>query len=211
MSEYLHQHPLALIPPAKKSLNDKSIPLSDEDIRSTETKAIIRQMLALAQGIQVDKSKPTMVGLAASQLGVNKRIIIVDVTATGKGEEPTFKVFINPVITRRSSKIEQGREGCFSTGNVCGIVERASKITLEAQDELGQKIRKSFSGFTARIFQHEVDHLDGFRFPDRITDNTKLHWVKPEEFGEYREQWQHWQELCPRERWLDIKSGRYPL
>jgi peptide deformylase len=62
-------------------------------------------------------------------------------------------------------------------------------------------------GFVARVFQHEVDHLDGIRFPDRIDNDAHLHWVEPHEIATYAKAAPHWPRLCPRERWLGMKAG----
>jgi Polypeptide deformylase len=72
-----------------------------------------------------------------------------------------------------------------------------------------EPITVELSGFTARIAQHETDHLDGIRFPDRIPVDQpdKLHWVEPEQFPDYRLNWATWKQLCPRERWEAMKQG----
>jgi len=164
-------------------------------------------MLAIANGIQGDKNKRTVVGLAAPQVGISKRIIVVDITSVGMGEKPDLQVYINPVITNRSTETEIGREGCFSTGNVCGIVDRSSEVTVEGFDRNGVPLKEVYRGFTARVFQHETDHLDGIRFPDRITDDADLHWVEPDQFGDYREQWRQWGVHCTRDAWETVKSS----
>jgi peptide deformylase len=164
-------------------------------------------MFRVAKGRQGDAKYPTLVGLAAPQIGISKRIVIIGVNAVGGGEQPDLRVYINPVITEVSAETEEGREGCYSTDRVCGVVERAKKITLIAYDRHGEKVIKIFEGFPARVAQHEVDHLNGIRFPDRITSDKKLHWVEEDEFGEYRTHWKEWSVLCPREKWLAIKAG----
>lgn len=196
-----------LIAPKSASLNKVSAAVPLDEISSNETQLLITAMLAIATGIQDDKKVRTMVGLAAPQVGTNKRIIVVDVTSTGMGETPELRVYVNPFITERSPETEAGREGCFSTGNICGIVQRASQITIRAYNREGEPVQEQHKGFTARIFQHEVDHLDGVRFPDSIEDDNKLHWVEPERFGDYREHWQTWQAHCDRSVWEAMKSG----
>lgn len=207
MSEKLTRPSLEIIPPHSESLNLPSAEIPVEEIQSIETQQLISELFAIANGTQGDSKKRTMVGLAAPQVGINKRIIVIDVAGTGMGEEPDLRVYVNPVVTPVSSETEPGREGCFSAGNVCGNVQRASEITVEAFDREGNKVKENYSGFTARIFQHETDHLDGVRFPDRITDDKKLHWVEPDQFGDYRNHWQEWDILCSRETWQSIKSG----
>ncbi len=209
MTEVLKPQPEPeAVPPNSEVLNQVAEAIPQEAISSKETQALIDGMLAIANGTQGDKKRRTMVGLASPQVGVSKRVIVVDIASTGMGETPDLRAYINPVIAERSIETEAGREGCFSTGNVCGNVERSSEITLEAYDRNGNPVSERWTGFTARIFQHETDHLDGVRFPDRIKDDTKLHWVEPDMFGEYRTKWAEWDELCPRNKWEDVKAGR---
>lgn len=208
MSERLkHPQTLEAVPPSNDTLNQIALAIPVESISSKETQFVVNEMLRIANGTQGNKKRRTMVGLAAPQVGVSKRIIVIDVASTGMGETPDLRAYINPVITDKSEQTEPGREGCFSTGNVCGNVERASRVTVEAYDRDGNPVTEQWEGFTARIFQHETDHLDGVRFPDRITDDTKLHWVEPDQFGEYRTKWSEWSETCPRTTWEAIKSG----
>lgn len=198
---------LQLISPNSEVLNKVSEEILPEAIAHKDTRELIEAMLRVANGEQGDKKRRTMVGLSAPQVGVSKRVIIVDTASTGMGETPVLRTYVNPVIISKSEQSEAGREGCFSTGNVCGNVDRSSEVTIEAYDRQGNQITETWTGFTARIFQHEIDHLDGVRFPDRISDDTKLHWVEPDKFGDYRTEWATWDVLCPRSRWDEIKSG----
>ena len=196
-----------LIPPHSASLNNPSEEVTLDELNSPEIQRLIDRMFEIGNGEQGNPKCPTLVGLAAPQVGVNKRIILVGVDALGNGEPPTLQLFINPVVTRASAELVPGREGCFSADRVCGIVERAQNVTVRALDRQGAPIEITADGFAARIFQHEIDHLDGMRFPDRISNPMNLHWVPKEEFGNYRENWATWQQLCPVERWEAIKSG----
>ncbi len=201
---------LDLIPPTDPSLNQPAEEVKADEIASPDVQGLIGRMVALAMGKGYSKQDSRqMVGLAAPQIGCRKRIIIVDVAADGSLKVQSLRVFINPRITRRTSKTVPGREGCWSCGNICGNVERAQSITLEALDHNGKPIKLELTDFTARIAQHEIDHLDGIRFPDRIPEGhpEKLHWVKPKEFEAYREQWRTWPHLCSRQQWLDMKSN----
>lgn len=197
---------LGLIDPTADSLNRQSLEVPLEKISSHEIQALIDEMLNIAKGEQGDSARKTMVGLAAPQIGVNKRIIIVGINAAGMGEEPKLKAYVNPVITQLSDELVANREGCYSADRVCGIVNRPSSVAISAYDRNGNEVTEVHRGFPARIFQHEIDHLEGIRFPDRIKDDAKLHWVEPEEFGEYRENWATWSNLCERKKWLEIKG-----
>lgn len=199
---------LSPVLPSAEILNKQATDVPVAEIASDETQRLVDEMLKIANGTQGDTKRRTMVGLAAPQLGIDKRIIVVDIASTGMGETPDLRAYINPKIINSSGQTEQGREGCFSTGNVCGIVERSSSVTIEAYDRSGNSLSEKWDSFTARIFQHEIDHLEGIRFPERITDDKKLHWVEPELFGEYRVHWAEWSELCPRATWEAIKAGK---
>lgn len=99
------------------------------------------------------------VGLAAPQIGVSKRIIIVD-----PGENCI--VLINPEIIRLEGEYG-GSEGCLSVPGKVGWLNRAQKILVRAQNPLGENIEMEAASYLARIIQHEIDHLDGILFPDK--------------------------------------------
>ncbi len=101
------------------------------------------------------------VGLAASQVGVSKRIILVD------GEEDGLIVLINPMIIKSEGEVVE-EEGCLSVPDIYSQVKRSSKVTVKALNENGDPIKITKEGLTARALQHEIDHLDGILFIDRI-------------------------------------------
>ncbi len=184
-------------------------PIDVSRISALETKKDIEKMLSVAYGEQVDRMKPLLVGLAAPQIGISKRIILVDVAARGRGEVGDLRVYINPEIISMSKEKSEWYEGCFSTDRVCGIVSRPTKIKIKAFTKEGQLIEEEHEGYTARIFQHEIDHLNGIEFVTHISDDDKLHWVEKSEFPEYRnEGWRNWPNKCPREKWEQIKGIR---
>ncbi len=190
--------------------------LTPDKINSPKIKQVIEQMLKIAHGEQKDGNKPIMVGLAAPQIGILKRIILVDIKADGKGGIGNLRVFINPEITWASKKEGEWYEGCFSIGRVCGIVSRSTSIKVKAytlktkfphrKGEYELKEEK-FKGYVSRIFQHEIDHLNGIRFPDLISDPNKLHWVLKKEFSIYRNKqaWKNWPNKYSFEKWKRIK------
>ena len=182
--------------------------IKSEEIKSPETQEVIERMLNAAYGEQVDRNKPLLVGLAAPQIGISKRIILVDVVARGKGNVGNLRVYINPEIVWSADDEVEWYEGCYSTDRVCGIVSRPNSIKLKALTREGQPIEEVYEGYTARIFQHEIDHLNGIEFVSHITDDDKLHWVEEDEFPEYRnnEGWRNWLKKCPRDKWEKIKG-----
>ena len=108
------------------------------------------------------------VGLAANQLGLPLRMFVYDV-----GEGP--HALINPKIMKKSGK-QTGVEGCLSIPGLQGDVDRANMVIVTGLDETGQKVRLTGEGLLARVFQHEIDHLEGTLFIDRADPHT-LEWI----------------------------------
>lgn len=107
-------------------------------------------------------------GLAAPQVNVSQRVILVEF-GTEENEEipPTLYVAINPRVTRFSQEIVTGAEGCLSIPGLMGEVERADEIIVEGQDRFGKPLKMRLQGWIARIFQHEIDHVNGILYTDR--------------------------------------------
>lgn len=199
---------IKFIKPNDPMLVKKAKELSLSAINSPFTKKYIDKMLKAGYGEQKDMEKPLLVGLAAPQIGISKRIILVDVIADGKGKVGDLRLFINPEITWKSKEENEWYEGCFSTDRVCGVVSRPTQIEVKAYTIDGKIVKNKYSGYIARIFQHEIDHLNGKEFVTHITDDSKLHWVEEKEFPEYRnkEGWRNWPNKCSRDKWEKIKG-----
>lgn len=198
------------LPPHDPRLNEPSEEIPLHEIVSAETQSLIDKMYKIAAGERNEPEKRGMVGLAAPQIGVLKRVILVDIGVDTKrrawGE---LRAYINPRIVNRSEELVTDREGCFSVDNhVCGLVPRSKQITIAAFDREGNALEETFVDYTARIFQHEIDHLDGKRFPDRVGQLGKLHWVEPDEYPDYRQQWENWPRLFSWDNWLRMKEGK---
>lgn len=103
------------------------------------------------------------VGLAAVQVGVLRRVVVVDV---GEG----VIELINPVITQQSTEMQRGPEGCLSYPGQYGLVERAMKVTVEAQNRYGDPVTFTGEGLKARAFCHETDHTHGLLFLDLASE-----------------------------------------
>jgi peptide deformylase len=110
---------------------------------------------------------PAAVGIAAPQVGRFQRIVILDVSGRKKVRSHGHMVLVNPEITHWEG-FEIGREGCLSVPDYTGNVIRATRIRLVASDTMGEPLEFEMEGFEARAAQHELDHLDGMLFVDRV-------------------------------------------
>ena len=105
------------------------------------------------------------VGLAAPQVGVSERIIVID---PQQDELPAFAL-INPEIVEVSKETEKGEEGCLSIPGLRELVERSYRVVVRGLTPEGQRRELDVQGLPARILQHEIDHLDGILFIDRVS------------------------------------------
>ena len=108
------------------------------------------------------------VGLAAPQVAVSERVIVVEF-GDEEDEEvpPKLYTVVNPEVKRFSSELVIGIEGCLSIPEIVGDVERSSSVVVKGQNRYGKPFRIKAKGWLARIFQHEIDHLNGVLFTDR--------------------------------------------
>ena len=111
------------------------------------------------------------VGLAAPQVGISDRLIVVEYFVNDELEDSPRKLYVvvNPEITAQSEETELGIEGCLSLPGLQGDVERVLAVTVKGRTRRNQPIRIKAKGWLARIFQHEIDHLEGVVFTDRAT------------------------------------------
>ena len=118
------------------------------------------------------------VGLAAPQVNASVRVIVVEYGEEDEEEKapvpPKLYTVVNPEITRFSKESEIGSEGCLSIPGFAGDVDRPLAVTVKGLNRRGQPIRIKAEGWLARIFQHEIDHLDGVLFIDRAERVWKL-------------------------------------
>lgn len=145
-------------PDKKLRLMSKSVAV--DQIASGDMASMIADLIVT---MQVENG----VGIAAPQVGIQERVIIVDMHGT-----PT--AFINPEITERSFKLVNSEEGCLSVPGKWGIVKRHRSVTVKALDATGQPVSFKAHGLISIIFQHEIDHLDGILFIDRAEKLTDV-------------------------------------
>jgi len=159
-----------------KALRKKAERVTDKEFGSVKLSKILDDMrIAL-------ESQDDGVALAAPQIAITKRIFIVSPKILKDKNIPKTLplVYINPVISKISKDKKKMDEGCLSVRPLYGIVKRASRATVEAQDESGEEFSVTASGLVAQIFQHETDHLDGVLFIDKATNITELNLNKDE-------------------------------
>src|SRR5512134_3577108 len=133
----------------------KAIPVARVDERTRELIRDLFETMRSASGV----------GLAATQIGVGKRVIVVDISHVEPEVAPL--ALVNPEIVERGG-LEEGTEGCLSIPGVEGVVPRAESVLVKAQDDQGRPVQVPAHGLLARALQHEIDHLDGILFIDRI-------------------------------------------
>ena len=128
----------------------------------TEVTAELKQLIAdMFETMYAEEG----VGLAAPQVGIGQRIIVVDPQL----EDSEGFALINPVVVEVGKDRERGEEGCLSIPTLKDIVERPHSVVVEGHDPEGQPLRIAAEGLLARILQHEIDHLDGILFIDRLS------------------------------------------
>lgn len=150
-------------------LRSRATKLSAKEIRSTKTSKLIADMRHTL------KTKKYGVGLAAPQIGQGIAMFIIEIKPTKMRplipkEKWASLVFINPVVVKAYGNRNQLWEGCISFGEVFAKVPRYKKIRAKYIDENGSTHQKTFDGLLAHILQHEIDHLNGVLFVDKVKD-----------------------------------------
>ncbi len=140
--------------------------------KSQQVENINKEIKKLINDMQSTLRVNRGVGLAAPQVGILQRIIILEYLPINPqykiSEKIPFMVIINPIIYWKSKKNCKIEEGCLSLPDIRDFVERPEMIKIKGQDEKGKKLDFTAKGFKARIIQHEVDHLDGILFIDYL-------------------------------------------
>ena len=148
-------------------LREKSTKVSKID---DEILDIIANMRKLSLDWEKKHPYELSAAMAAPQMGVNKRIIIIRDDMEDKGNA-SFTALINPEVIRAEGKIKKDYEGCLSVPSIYGMVPRASKVRVKAKLEDGTDVRIKATDELARTLLHEIDHLDGVLFIDHIKDD----------------------------------------
>jgi peptide deformylase len=149
--------------------------------KSRKVQAVSPKMAALAEKMLETMREANGVGLAAPQVGVLQRLFVVELPEDEENDQPreTYILFNPEIVKGRGEQI--GYEGCLSVPGYIGEVARREQITVQGLDEKGKPVRLKVEGYLARVFQHEIDHLDGILFTDRLTDPDTFQPVEPGE------------------------------
>jgi len=148
--------------------------LGSETLR-TEAKRISKvdnQIRHLAKDMLQSMYSAKGIGLAGPQVGISKELLVIDINFEDSAAEPL--ILINPEITAFGSTLTTYEEGCLSIPGIYLNVVRPSTIKLKFRDEMGRPRKMNADGLLARCIQHEVDHLKGVLFVDRVTTTEEL-------------------------------------
>ena len=155
-----------LVPQNHPVLHTTAVEVTPEEFSNGTVTKLIKDMRQALHGYSVDGF--TAVAIAAPQIGVGKRVFIIEDQSKDRDALPSF-VAINPQIVKFSKKTHEVGEGCLSIPEYYGLVKRSTNVTLKAQDEQGNWFERGAGNLLAQIIQHEYDHLDGILFTDRAT------------------------------------------
>ena len=162
IKEAIDNPPLEIYKLGSNTLRTTAKRISKVDI---DTRKLAREML---QSMYSAKG----IGLAAPQVGISKELLVIDINFEDSAAEPL--ILINPEITAFGSTLNSYEEGCLSIPGVYLNVIRPSTIKLKFRDEMGRPRKMNADGLLARCIQHEVDHLKGVLFVDRVTSKEDL-------------------------------------
>lgn len=153
-----------LVPLNHPALHTIAEEVTAEDFSNGTVAKIVKDLKAAIKTYDVDGY--AAVAIAAPQIGISKRIFLIDDQSDREDALPNM-VVINPYFTKISKKTHEVGEGCLSIPDTYGIVVRHKNVTLAGLDETGQSFTRGAGGLLAQIMQHETDHLDGILFTDR--------------------------------------------
>lgn len=162
------------------ALRAPNMEITMEELEDGSIQKIAKEMLLVMYAAEG-------VGLAAPQVGINKRLMVFNESGDPK-KWLTETILVNPKIVEFAPTTDVHAEGCLSFPNMNGDVERSKWIKVEAMTTKGKKVKKKYTGWEARVFQHEYDHLDGKVYIDRLDEENRKN-VQPvldeliQEFG----------------------------
>jgi peptide deformylase len=171
----MSEHKLITLPNKHLRAPSKKVGFIDEKVLE-----LIADMCEKTLEWEATRAHEVGVALAAIQIDVPLRVVVVRNDFDNK-KDTRFRTFINPVITKYEGELVSDFEGCLSVKDIYGKVPRYSKVRVKALDETGKEVRITAEGFLARVFQHEIDHINGKVFLDHISDLPEAFYTLNEE------------------------------
>ncbi len=164
---------LVSLPDKRLKQKSKRINIIDSSI-----KKLVKDMTEATLDWEDHREHESAAALAAIQIGQPYRVVIVRSKMENK-KSRDFDVYINPEITKYEGEPEEDLEGCLSVQSIYGNVPRYPTVKVKALNLAGKEVKVTAKGFLARVFQHELDHLDGKVFLERVDDQSKLFELQP--------------------------------
>lgn len=174
-----------LVPQNHPALHAIAEEITQEEIQNGFVTKLLKDMREALKKYSVDGF--TAVAIAAPQIGVSKRLFIIEDQSSDRDSLPSL-VAINPKITKVSKKTHVVGEGCLSIPEYYGEVKRHTNVTMTALDEHGKKYQRGAGSLLAQIIQHEYDHLDGILFIDRAEQVWTKKQMEKKNLSEAREE-----------------------
>ena len=162
-----------LVPENHPALHAIAEEITQEDFESGFVEKLVKDLRSALKTYDVDGY--AAVAIAAPQIGVSKRLFMIEDQSTDRDSLPSM-IAINPKIVKASKKTQLVGEGCLSIPDYYGLVRRSKNVTIRATDENGVEFERGAGGLLAQIIQHENNHLDGILF----TDIAEKIWTKEE-------------------------------
>lgn len=157
-----------LVPENHPALHTIAEEITPEEIEHGLVTKLLKDLRAALSSYKVDGF--TAVAIAAPQIGVSKRLFLIEDQSTEERDRLPTIVAVNPRIVKVSRKTKVAGEGCLSIPDTYGLVRRHTNVTVEGLDEHGHPFTRGAGGLLAQIIQHETDHLDGILFTDRAEE-----------------------------------------
>lgn len=187
---------LVVLEPNHKILRNPCTYISKNDLRKTALQKEIELLIDFVygnnnKGKNKSRRNATTVGLSANQVGIAKRISVVDL-AIGKKGYSDIHVLINPEIVWSSKSMTERCEGCVNLPTIWGYVQRSKRIKVKAFDRSGNEMLLTLSGWAAILLQHEIDHLNGKLFIEKLPDPKKALFVEDGDYQEFKQKKKKW-------------------
>lgn len=190
---------LHVLDPKHKILRSACKEIPKRDLRKTSVQQEIESMIDFVygnnnKGKARSRNASMTVGLSANQVGISKKISVVDL-AIGKRGYSDVHVLINPEIVWQSQSVLENCEGCVNLPTIWGYVKRSKRIKVKALDRSGNELLLTVTGWPAVLLQHEIDHLNGKLFIEKLPDPKKAFLVEEGDYQKFKQKKKEWRKF----------------